>query len=482
MKANNRVKLFLAVKILGVLLLSGCGSDSTPLPPLPPLPPESWYAEVVGVWKQQGYGNLMEIGESDYSVYQVNQVACIKQGTWSLDSLDGDLKEKQKNTSLDHITLEYLNNDTLQRFDKSTQLPALCENGGTQFSDDPELNFDALWHTFSEQYAFFNERDVEWSESFGIYREQVNGATTQQELFEIISEMLSSLKDGHTSLTSDNNTFEAGSLSMVAQRLYDEFANQSEVASIEEYISQQITIIDGIIVGYLNGEVAQGANDRLAWGKLSPSVGYLMVREMTNYTLDANENTGDQENLQALQPVIRDVMAQLADTQALVIDLRLNGGGHAKSALEIASYFILQATPTFTVKARFDDGYTERQTVNLEPSGISTYAGQVVILTSGVTASASEVFILTMLERGQVTLVGETTEGIFSNELQKQLPNGWKFTLSNEIYQTIQGESFEADGILPDIQQIVFSLADRTSGVDGGLDKAIEILESQGIY
>jgi carboxyl-terminal processing protease len=481
MKAKTKIKLFFIIKCMSIMLLTACGSSKSPPPPPPP-PPVSWYADVVGTWKQQGYGNVIEISELNYSLYQVNEVSCIKQGSWSLDSLDADLKDKQKNTALDHLTLEYSNNDTLQRFDKETALPVLCENDGTQISNDPEFNFDSLWNTFSEQYAFFNERDVNWNDVYGTYRQQVNNATTDEALFLILSEMLSLTKDGHINLISDNDTFKAGALSMVTQRIYDEFANQSDVLSIEEYINQQLTIIDGIILGYLDGEVAQGANERLAWGKLSSSVGYLMVRQMTDFAQNANENTSDLENLQALQPVIENAMAQLADTQALVIDLRLNGGGQVKSALEIASYFVQQTTPAFTVKAKFDNAFTERQTINIVPSDSSVYSGKVIILTSGLTASASEIFILTMLERGQVTLVGETTEGIFSNQLNKQLPNGWSFTLSNEVYQNIQGTVFEVAGILPDTQQVIFPFSDRTNGIDGALDKAIELLGNQGIY
>jgi carboxyl-terminal processing protease len=480
MRTNRTIKFTLMAGLFS--LLWGCGSggeQSIPTSPTPTTPVQvSWYADTKGVWLQQGYGNLMEINDSTYTVYQLNEATCIKQGSWSLDSLNESLNSKHKNASLDHLTLAYTNNDTLLRFDKTAVLPALCENGGSQYSLDPELNFAALWHTFTEQYAFFGQRAIDWQETFERYSQQVNSTMTEPQLFTIFSQMMAQLKDGHVGLVSQSQTYTAGEPAKVTLRIYDEFAQQTEVSSLEAYIDQQLTVIEHAIVDYLNGVVTQGANDKLAWGKLSPSVGYLLIRQMTGFS--ANSDASDLENLQALRPAISSAMAQLTDTDAMVIDLRLNGGGQTKSALAIAGYFVEQSMPAYTVKAKFAGDYTERQTIDLQPSVSSGYVGPVVILISGLTASAAELFVVTMRERGNVTIVGETTEGIFSNKLNRQLPNGWHFSLSNEVYQTMQGDVLEAVGIVPDEQQVIFPYSDRAAGKDSALDKAIAILTDKG--
>jgi C-terminal processing protease CtpA/Prc len=46
--------------------------------------------------------------------------------------------------------------------------------------------------------------------------------------------------------------------------------------------------------------------------------------------------------------------------------------------------------------------------------------------------------------------IGSTTEGIFSSTLDKKLPNGWKYELSNEVYQDLQGNNYENTGISAD--------------------------------
>jgi len=45
--------------------------------------------------------------------------------------------------------------------------------------------------------------------------------------------------------------------------------------------------------------------------------------------------------------------------------------------------------------------------------------------------------------------IGSTTEGIFSSTLDKTLPNGWEYELSNEVYQDLQGNTYENIGISP---------------------------------
>lgn len=49
-----------------------------------------------------------------------------------------------------------------------------------------------------------------------------------------------------------------------------------------------------------------------------------------------------------------------------------------------------------------------------------------------------------------ITRIGSNTEGIFSDILEKKLPNDWTLNLSNEIYQDINGTCYESIGVPPD--------------------------------
>ncbi len=49
-----------------------------------------------------------------------------------------------------------------------------------------------------------------------------------------------------------------------------------------------------------------------------------------------------------------------------------------------------------------------------------------------------------------ITVIGDNTAGALSDMLYKGLPNGWIYTLSNEVYETMEGQLFEVTGIPPD--------------------------------
>ena len=47
--------------------------------------------------------------------------------------------------------------------------------------------------------------------------------------------------------------------------------------------------------------------------------------------------------------------------------------------------------------------------------------------------------------------MGSKTSGVFSEILWKELPNGWEYSLSNEVYMDINNKSYEGDGINVDL-------------------------------
>ena len=51
----------------------------------------------------------------------------------------------------------------------------------------PEKNFEALWKTFHERYAFFKLRGVDWQKQYKTYRPKVTKDTTDEELFKIMN-------------------------------------------------------------------------------------------------------------------------------------------------------------------------------------------------------------------------------------------------------------------------------------------------------
>ena len=118
------------------------------------------------------------------------------------------------------------------------------------------------------------------------------------------------------------------------------------------------------------------------------------------------------------------VMADLSDTDAIIIDIRTNGGGFDALGLEIAGRFFDQRRLVFRNKARKGDGYNEEVEIYQGPTVENPYTKPNYLLTSGETGSAAETFTIAMRSLPYVTLVGETTEGILSDVLDSH-PAKW---------------------------------------------------------
>ena len=107
------------------------------------------------------------------------------------------------------------------------------------------------------------------------------------------------------------------------------------------------------------------------------------------------------------------------------------------------------------------------------PNG--TFTGPICLLTHGASYSAADAFAMVMTELPHVTIIGEPTNGIFSNMLEKKLPNGWKYTLSFQVYYAADEKCYEGKGIPVDIE-VLNKREDLEKGEDPLIMKSIEVL------
>ena len=100
---------------------------------------------------------------------------------------------------------------------------------------------------------------------------------------------------------------------------------------------------------------------------------------------------------------VRDLLRQVREAKAdgLLLDLSRNGGGKLESSVEIAGLFIRQGG-VVAVK----DVYSDVQVLADQDADIA-YSGPLVILTSRITASASEIVAGAMKDYGRAVIVGD---------------------------------------------------------------------------
>lgn len=436
---------------------------------------ETAASELEGLWQSRGYGIVAQITADHVKLIERTPVSCLPTGKYSttkfLSEFDIRLNHQEKtfeihnDGTLSTITFEPLNSGNLDR---------LCPAGLTPKTDDTELNFEVLWHTFDQHYAFFSERNIDWDAVYAEFRPQIDMESSKRELGKIFNEILEMLGDAHVTLQIDDNdvvSFE----SRLANRLLEECREQRGAnCNFDEYLEDRYVLFDSILrTTYLENRFKTAFNEDAIWGQIGESTGYFRIDSMAGLTHGQNSSIDD---LAALEHVLDDMLDDLGHLPNLIVDVRLNGGGHDVVALAIAGRFT-ETKRVFGSKRAFENGqWKMRQDLVIEPAGGPRYQGRVAVLTSSETASAAEVFALAMRSLPQVTLVGEATMGIFSDEFYRSLPNGWEFSLSNEIYLAPNDELFEAGGVPPNVFSPFLSLNDHQNGADSVIEAAIETL------
>jgi hypothetical protein len=404
-------------------------------------------SEIIGLWQARGYGWVIEIDAETVHIYDITKISCVSNVEYPLSMFTGAISVSNKVLTITRGVTQYTFNPILK-------LPDLCTlKLSKKKRKDPRYNFDVLWNSFNEQYAYFKERNVDWEQLFQKYRNQIHDKTTEVELFVICDAMLKELNDGHVDISASEKIIKKASiLGHWDTRPMADFKGTRE-AIITKYV-----------------KTAKRHNlSRTVWGKINDSIGYLQINSMGvqgEYGITDKTTSEDAKKLYlkylsknpdpfldditGMNTIMRKVINDLSDTKKIILDLRFNGGGEDMVGLTALSHFVDSKKTVFHKKNRMGESYTPSYTYELLPEE-KTYKGELYILQSHWSASATEVLLLSSMAYENIKRLGSSSEGIFSDILDKKLPNGWKFGLSNQIYEDNSGHSYEAKGIPVDI-------------------------------
>lgn len=425
------------------------------------------------VWRSRGYGNLLDIGPDGYTVYEETSVSCLPIFEGSLEELADHYVDVQVSPRGQAFSTRRAAGVTRHGFRRLKALPHGCAATDAERRSDPVYNFEVFWHTFAEHYALFELKRVDWQSVYAIYRPMVDAETGHRRLFQIFVEMLRPLRDGHVQLHTTCGHFNAGAAVPLHDRLAAELDKADDAREVSSYLAElREWLLDTIQEDYLQSRSRRSGSRHLEWGQLDDATGYLAIRAMAGLSGRVGQPRLD---LQAVDAAMEQVMEELDQLATLVVDLRGNGGGYDAVALRLAAYLTDRKRLAFSKSVRHGASYTGKQNVYVEPRAGRRYAGRLVILTSGLTASAAEVFVLALLQHPRLTLIGEPTHGILSDAMERHLPNGWFMSLSNEIYQAFDGELYEDDGIPPHVEIPFLDQSSREAGRDPMLDFVMEM-------
>jgi hypothetical protein len=422
-----------------------------------------------GLWQSEGYGLFLEIDGDTLKTFQTTTISCLPawsakrqlpltgdgQAAFRISNDDGPRILVAKGESADWIHVRIPESAaSYVRFRRLAQHPQICSK---KLDNTPLVNFDIFWSTFAEHYPFFELRKVDWNAMREQYRPKITSSTTRFELFRTMRNMLEPLHDAHVHLQAP------GMVRFNGKRPDPHPLGEREFQRFAEVVEKT----------YVAGKLRSWCGGKVGYGLLLRSVGYVRITGFGVYTPDRNFVHGSA----ALEEALDAIFQESTKWQGLVIDVRVNRGGSDLHGLTVASRLATEEYAAYIKRARNNPhdpkGMTLGQESRVRPCNRPRFGGKVVVLTSRYTISAGETFTMAMMGRTpRVVRVGENTQGIFSDILWRDLPNGFSFGLPNEVYLTTDGATYEAAGIPADVAAAPFP---TDTSRDTALEEAIEV-------
>ncbi len=159
-------------------------------------------------------------------------------------------------------------------------------------------------------------------------------------------------------------------------------------------------------------------------------------------------------------------MTVLAQSAALVIDLRENGGGHGEMAHLLAAYLLDGPQPMSGSYDRPSDTRTWALTPAWVPGRRYGTARPVYVLTSKRTFSAAEGFAYDLQALGRVTVVGERSGGGAHPFAYRRVHPHFVLSLAEgRSINPITGGNWQGTGVIPDV----------AAPADQALERALEL-------
>jgi Peptidase family S41 len=443
----------------------------------PPQPPT-----LDGTWRSQGYGYVLEIQGPALKAFEVTATTCVpgltaQRDTASVPGREATFKTAEGHVffvrsggSADHKVVHSEGSASDMRIDRITRLPEVC---GHPTPNTPMDNFEVFARTWAEHYISFDLKKTDWARVVEANRSKVTSKTTPAELFDILEGMIKPFNDTHTFIGAPDLKREYRGLRPHTGRVFEGGFEDFQGKTMPALLA----ITDRALV---KTSLRKWCRDRLQYGHLDETTGYLRILSFSGYAGDGGFAAG----LAALDAALDEIFADRA-LKALVVDVRINFGGYDPWGLAIASRLATRRYLAYTKEARADATDRNRWTPGdpswVEPSSRPGFRGPVVELIGPLTISAGETFSQALMGRTpHVTRIGENTQGVFSDVLGRRLPNGWRFGLPNEVFRTPEGTTFDGAGIPPDIVVPVFADEDVAGGRDPGLAAALKLIRRPG--
>ena len=311
-----------------------------------------------------------------------------------------------------------------------------------EFDNSPQGNLDALWKIIDERYCFLDykqqEYGLDWQQVHQKYRQQVTGNINNEQLFEVLGNMLSELRDGHVNLSAAHDF----------ARYWQWFENYP--ANFSDSLERRYLGTDYRIASGLRYKVLDDNIGYIRYESFSDGIGSGNLTEVLNYLLLC---------------------------RGLIIDIRNNGGGDLTNAEKFAARFTNEKTLVGYIQHKTGPGhhdFSEKEPRYIEPAAALRWQKPVCVLTNRHVFSAANEFTLYMKAMPNVKIVGDRTGGGAGMPFSSSLPNGWVVRFSAVPMYDALHQSTEF-GIEPDYP-VELQFEDVLRGEDTIIEYARKLL------
>ena len=308
--------------------------------------------------------------------------------------------------------------------------------------DTPTGNFEALWQIIDEHYCFFDYKQhtygLDWNAVYNKYKVRVSDHMTSNQLFEVLTDMLAELRDGHVNLST---SMDYGRYWAWHEAYPQNFSDTLE----RRYLKTDYKIAAG-----------------LKYRVLDDNIGYIRYESFTQSVGEGN---------------LDDCLSYLVLCRGLIIDIRNNGGGDLTTAELMAGRFVQEKTLVGYMRHKTGKGHNDFSSLEpryLEPSSNIRWHKPVCVLTNRSVFSAANDFAVMMHALPNVKLVGDHTGGGSGMPMSSSLPNGWGVRFSACPMYDAQKHQTEF-GIDPDISVALTDEA-TAQGIDLIIEAARKVL------
>lgn len=313
--------------------------------------------------------------------------------------------------------------------------------------DTPEGNFEALWQLVDERYCFLDYKastiGLDWEEVHQRYAKRINPKMTNTQLFEVLSDMLSELRDGHVNLYT--------SLDVGRNWSWREDYPTNFTQALQDH--------------YLGTGTDYRISGGMKYRILDDNIGYVAISSFSSGIGDGN---------------LDDVLYSLRLCKGLIIDVRNNSGGELTTSERLSRRFTNERILVGYMCHKTGKGhndFSEPRAEYLEPSTRIRWQKPVVVLTNRGCYSATNTFVRDMKCCKGVTVVGDQTGGGSGLPMSSELPNGWsvRFSACPHLDKNKQHIEF---GIQPDVL-CMLDAEDEAKGFDTLIELARKMLRGE---